>query len=360
MRKLGSDFSSKELQPVWKELDAANAELLNTLLCKAASSGIFGFAIPEEFGGSGLGVTEYGFFVEEVSKASGGMGMLFAAHFAGIAPLLLSANCNISHFLSGITEAEGKGIPRIFTAAVNENNCCELDISNIHAIIKRSDKGYSISGTKKKVVGAAVAHSFTVLARDLEEGAFVWAIVPKEISGITIRDETECLGMKICPINDVEFAGVEIPTQNIIARFSINDELLKYHTFIDPVLSAVAIGMANEARESAIKYALERYQGGKMICDHDAIRMMFADMEIQIRAAKSLAQGSEAGFISSAFASAAAEKCCLDSVQVFGGYGYMKDYRVERILRDAKTFRGTINSHDRVQKLIGNQIEKMK
>ena len=348
IRKLGIDFSKRVLRPRWDVLDAADPALLDKILQEAAAAGLFGFAIPEAAGGSGLGVAEYAVFLEEVSRACAGIGALLVAHFAGIAPLLLAADGEKKNrLLSTVTQAETNGKSAVFVAAFREPQSPEFIQEDLETVADQNGETCIVTGIKTKVPGAGAAVCFTVLAKNRKDNSRCWVMVPGNTRGVEIRPEAPRLGLKICPVNDVAFHGVEVPSENVIAVFTQREQLLDFQCLVDPALAAVSIGMSIEAHEAAMNYAMERYQGGRTICDHDAVRMMLSGMEMSVHASRALAHGGKAGFLASAFAAEAAEEVCLDAVQVLGGYGYMKDYRIERILRDAKTYRALVGSRAR-------------
>lgn len=359
IRNLGVNFAKRVLQPRWDALDAAAPALLDEILHEAAAAGLFGFAIPEAAGGSGLGIAEYAVFLEEISRACAGIGTLLAAHFAGVAPLLLAADGEkTNRFLSTVTQAEANGKPALFAAAIREHKSPEFIQEDLEAVADHSGGACIVTGVKNKVPGAAVAACFTVLAKNRNDGTRCWVMVPREARGVEIRPEAPRLGLRICPVNDVVFREVEVPSENVISVFSQRERLLDFHCLVDPALAAVAIGIAMEAHETATDYAMQRYQGGKAICDHDAVRMMLSGMEMSVQASRALACEGQAGFLASAFAAEAAEEICLDSVQVLGGYGYMKDYRIERILRDAKTYRALVGTRARRMESVRSTLEK--
>ncbi|MEW6201301.1 MAG: acyl-CoA dehydrogenase family protein [bacterium] len=359
MRKLGRDFSQKTLMPRWEASDAAATGVLGEILKEAAAAGLFGFSVPEEVGGAGLGAAEYRVFIEEISRACAGIGALLTAHFAGISPIVTAEGADALALLSHITAAEREGAPALFVPAVWEE-AVEFVPEQVETTAAASNGTYAINGGKTKVIGAAAADCFTVLARDLKDGAYLWVVVPRGAKGVVVLPEAPRMGLRICPVNNVTFNDVEIPSANMIVRFTERGRLLDYHRAVDSVLAAVAIGMAAEARETAMKYALERYQGGKMICDHDVVRMLLSDMDMACSAARAFAYGTDAGFLASAFAAEAAEKTCLNAVQILGGYGYMKDYRIEKILRDAKTFSALLRMRARRAEAVRGEIEKLR
>ena len=359
IRNLGVNFAKRVLQPRWDALDAADPALLDEILNEAAAAGLFGFAIPEAAGGSGLGGAEYAVLLEEISRACAGIGALLAAHFAGVAPLLLAADGEKKNrFLSTVTQAEANGKPALFAAAIREDKSPEFIQEDLETVAVTNGGTCVVTGIKNKVPGAAAAACFTVLAKNRNDGTQCWVVVPREARGVEIRPEAPRLGLRICPVNDVVFREVEVPSENVIPIFPERERLLEFHCWVDPALAAVPIGMAIEAQETAMNYAIERYQGGKMICDHDAVRMMLSGMEMSVQASRALAREGKAGFLASAFAAEAAEEVCLDAVQVLGGYGYMKEYRIERILRDAKTYRALVGTRARRMESVRSTLEK--
>jgi acyl-CoA dehydrogenase len=295
-----------------------------------------------------LGVAEYAVFLEEISRACAGIGALLAAHFAGIAPLLLADEGDRrNRLLSTVTQAEANGKPALFAAAIREGKSPEFIQEDLQTGVDLTRGACVITGTKTGVPGGAVAACFAVLAKNRKDDTSCWVMVPRETPGVELRPEALRLGLRICPMNDVVFHGVDVPPENVIAVLSQREQLLDLHRLVDPALASVPIGMSVEAQEAATGYATTRYQGGKMICDHDAIRMMLAGMEMRIHASRAMVFEGKSGFLASAFAAEAAEEVCIDAVQVLGGYGYMKDYRIERILRDAKTYRALVGCRAR-------------
>lgn len=360
LRQLGRDFSRRALLPKWDELDEANPALLGDILSEAASAGLFSFVIPDTAGGSGLGTKEYTFLLEEISRVSGSVGALLAGHFVGIAPLLLAGSESANSFLSRVSEAESTGTPVLFAAAVQENAQSSFSASNLETTVIQNGRVCVVSGKKRRVLGAMAATFFSVLARDSAGSALHWLVVPRNADGINMEPEAARLGMRLCPVNDVSFHRVEVPNTNIIASFDSTEHLSAFYRFVDPALAAVSLGLAVEAYDAALAYACERYQGGRNICDHDAVRIILAEMALSIRAARALMNDPGADCLSSAFAAEMAERVCLDAIQVHGGYGYMRDYRIERILRDVKTFHATVAARARKMASIQGEIDKRK
>jgi alkylation response protein AidB-like acyl-CoA dehydrogenase len=358
IRKLGSDFSRTALAPEWERLDVHSPALLNDIIEQAAAAGILAFTVPERAGGSGLGPEEFSIFIEEVSRVCPAAAAVFASHFAGIAPLILAQNDNAARILSSITSSEGRGKAALFTPAIRENASRDFIPEHTQTTIEGTSSGFLIRGAKTKAPAGEKAEYFTVLARDENNGSLAWAVVPRASKGIEVSQAAKMLGLKLCAFNEIHFDGVEIPSENIFVVSKA--QLLAYHRFIDPVLAAVSIGAAAQARSVAIKYTLDRYQGGTMISEHDVIRDMLLDMEMRLRASRALAYGPDADALGAPFAAAAAEQICLDAIQILGGYGYTEDYRIERFLRDVKTWASTLDSRARGMQYIAAEMENLK
>lgn len=377
IRKLAKDFAENELKKKWEELDCKNSDLLKDILKKSAEIGVFSFLIDEKLGGGGFGAKDFCVFLEEIAKGCGGVGLIYLSHLMGITPiLLLNDKEKRDKFLSIITESEKKDSPSIFTLAIKEEKFSKLIPDNIQTMVKVKDKNYILSGNKINILCAEIADYFTLLAKLENSDKFVLLIVPSNLKGIEIKEEKQKMGLKICPINDVFFNDVEISEENILSENIKLSELLNYYKFFDSSLGAVALGMAEEGYNIALKYAKERYQGGKIICEHDVIKIMLSEMKLSIEVARNFVYNSSdlpvpacvtvdrlrqtGNFISSVYASEIAEKVCIDAIQILGGYGYMKDFKLERILRDVKTLQGIINSVSRKMEYIEDEIEKIK
>lgn len=355
IKKAGADFAKNELRPHWDRLDAEDAAPLNDILDAAAANGVFSFVLDEELGGSGFPVAEYAVFVEEISRACAGIGCLFATHLAGMTPLILAGDRErANRFLREAPEAEQRGKPCVFALAVGETPQAAPNADDVATALREEDGAFILSGAKYSVMGAGAAAYLTALARR-GDGSLAWVVVPADAPGVKIGARKRLSGLRICPVNDVALDGVKVPAENVFPVEGGDAGVTRCYEFFDAPLGAVALGAAMEARDTALKYSLQRYQGGAMICEHDAVRLPLADMDVSIRAAGALlAAGGLAG---PALAAQTAETVCLNAIQTLGGYGYMSDYRVERMLRDVKTLQAFINPRARKTILIKRAIE---
>jgi len=340
LRKLGTDFAKAELSDRHEELDRRDTALLDSILSAACENGFFSFLLPESAGGSGLAATDQNFLIEEIAKESGSVASVLAAHTLGVAPMLLNRDSlRVISLMAGITEAESAGKTAVFTLAAGEDRCGFDDPESWKTSARFERGGCTLSGRKTNVLCAEVARRIVTAARRTDGSGFAIVAVPTDIEGMTIKEPRARMGLGLCPVNNVVMEEVRVPEENVIEEVVAPDRIRDYYHFAGPAIGAVATGMAQRAYAIAMKYSTERYQGGKIICEHDAIRLLLANMKFALSAAGSMIRDPFAGMPAAAFAVEAAERICLDAIQVLGGYGYMKDFAIERILRDAKTLK---------------------
>lgn len=370
IKKLARDFAEKEIRPRWEEIDCASPPSLSGILMVASELGIFSFMVDEDLGGSGLEPLQYAAFLEEISKAAAGMGMIFASHLMGLSPILLAGDTpSRRRLLPKIHDSEVEGGPLIFALALSEERSPEIRglIPDIRATLTKKGRYHSLCGAKENVLCGSLARYLTVLVRDGDD-KLLWVVVPSDLKGIDIKEGRPSLGLRLCPINNIVFDNVKIDKSDILIQDNPPD-ILRYYGYFDGPLAAVGLGMSRESYKRAFEYALERYQGGKMICDHDAMRIMLSDMVVSMEASKGLVyvsckeaekgNPSTSNILASVHAADVAIKVSIDAVQILGGYGYMKEYQVERIMRDAKTYQtAVVEPFHRKMEYIRREIEE--
>lgn len=360
LTQLGKDFSAQELLKKWDILDAASPDLLRDILQKAAAIDIFSSIIDEKLGGSGLTPLEYSAFILEVSKISGGVGLIFASHLMGLTPVFFCDNEDRrAKLLSEITHSEGENISPLCALAACENNRSWPDPDQINTILIKREGKNVLSGEKTNVIGAEAEACFSVLAKG-ENNEFIWLNIDAHSAGISVKKQKPRMGLRICPVNDVVFDTIEIFDEDILRRTDNLNHLNSYYEYFDPALSAVSLGLSKEAANIALKYSTERYQGGKIICEHDAVKMLLPEITLSNERSDALISGESGSILFSANAVLEAEQICLDAIQVLGGYGYMEDYKIERLLRDAKTLEGFIDPNSRKMAAIEQEINKVR
>ncbi len=338
-------LADKKIQPFAHDVDA-NARFPEEALDALQGAGLAAPHVPIEFGGEGADSLGVVIVIEEVARVCASSSLIPAVNKLGSVPLMLGGNdSQKERYLTQL--AKGKG----FSYCLSESEAGS-DAAAMKTRAVRQGDGWVINGSKKWISHAGVSEFYTVLAStDPEKGAkgITAFVVEKSDPGVSFGAPEKKMGFKGSPTREVYFDNVEIGDDRRISEigggFGLAMKTLD-HTRI--TIAAQALGIAQGAFEVATKYAKERRQFGKPIFDFQAVQFMLADMAMEIEAARQLtyaaAVKSERGesdltFFSAAskcFATDVAMKVTTDAVQVLGGYGYVNDYPVERMMRDAK------------------------
>lgn len=318
-----------------------------------AEQGLLGAGIPEEYGGTGAGLPAVCLAVEEIAKASASASLIVAAQELGMMPILVGGSEEQKQkYLPGIADGD-----QIAAFALTEPNAGS-DAAGVKTKAVREGDKYLISGQKCFITNGSIADVFTVFAStNPKEGlkglsAF---IVEKGYPGLSIGKKEHKMGIRGSDTTEVIFDNCPVPVENLMGRegqgFKIAMMTLDRTR---PVIGAQAVGIAQGALDYASNYAKERVQFGKPIAAFQGIQFMLADMCTKIEAARQLVYKaafliedselnntpiSEISLFSSMcklFASDTAMQVTVDALQILGGYGYMKEYPLERMMRDAK------------------------
>lgn len=308
---------------------------------------IFGVYIPEEYGGLGYGVFEMCLAVEELAKACGGIALAFAATALGTFPILLF----------GSEEQKKKYLPDIASGkklaafGLTESNAGS-DALGMKTTAKREGDYYVLNGTKQWMTNGENAEIYSVVAvTNPAKGARGLSafIVEKGTEGFTFGKHEDKMGIRASSTTELIFQDCKVPKENLLAREGMG-AIVAVNTlnYSRPGVGAQALGIAAGAFEDALKYSRERAQFGQAISSFQAIQHMLADMATQIEAARALlyatARTIDAGEKKFAKESAMTKLLCsdvamkvtIDAVQIYGGYGYMREYPMEKRMRDAK------------------------
>jgi len=347
LRALTHEFAEKEIRPRAAEYDEHSTHPAE-VLAKAHELGLMNPHLPEEFGGIGLGAFEAILIGEELAWGCAGIAVSIVANQLGSAPVLLA----------GTDEQKRKWLPPLVeepllcSFALTEPNAGS-DVSGIQTTAVRQGDEYVINGSKMFITNAGHAAWMVVFAStDKSKGqrglsAF---IVPSDTDGVTIEKHLDKMGQRATDTSAVAFSDVKIPVGNRLGEegdgFKIAMRTLD-HT--RPGTAAGAVGVARASYELAVDYSRERVQFGQPIAMNQGVNFLIADMAAEIEAARLLTwqaawlldRGERATLQSSyakRFASDTAMKVTTDAVQIFGGYGYMREYPVEKLMRDAKLF----------------------
>ena len=309
-------------------------------------NGLYAAHVPTEFGGDGADALATVLIIEEVARACGSSSLIPAVNKLGSMPLILGGNDEQKkRWLPRLVKGEG------FSYCLSESEAGS-DASAMRTKVERSGDGWVLNGSKKWITNAGESEFYSVIAQGDPSGGtkgITAFVVEKSDPGVSFGAPEKKMGMRGSPTREVYFDNVQLGDDRRISEvgqgFALAMNTLD-HTRI--TIAAQAIGLAQGAFDVATKYAHERYQFGKPIFDFQAIQFMLADMAMNIEAARlltySAAIKSENGekdlrFFSAAskcFASDMAMKVTEDAIQVLGGYGYVTDYPVERMMRDTK------------------------
>ena len=346
LRDLVRQIADEKVRPVAAKYDREGTFPWD-LVKVFAEAGLFSSVVPEEYGGMGLGVLELALITEELSKACGGIALSVAASALGMFPILIS----------GTDEQRKKYLPDLAAGKKLAAFCLTEPSAGSDAgsmktrAVKKGDE-YLLNGTKVFITNGGVAEVFTVITvSDPERGtrgttAF---IVEKNFPGFKVGKEEDKMGIRASSTAEIIFEDCRVPEKNRLGRegegFMVAMKTLDKSR---PGVAAQALGIAQGAFDLALDYAKTRVQFGHPIISLQAIQFMLADMATQIEAARALLyQASrnvdadckgmgQVSAMSKLLASDVAMKVTTDAVQIFGGYGYMRDYPVEKYMRDAK------------------------
>ncbi|RMH43880.1 MAG: acyl-CoA dehydrogenase [Deltaproteobacteria bacterium] len=339
------EFTKKEIIPVASELDE-KSEFPRKILEKAWETGLMNVEIPEAYGGLGLGCFDNCLLQEEIAYGCAGVNTSLTANLLGAMPLLIA----------GTEEQKKKWLTRLTEAPVFAAYCCSepdagSDVAGISTRVERKGDEYVINGQKRWITNGGVASFYTVLAtfdRSKRHKGIAMFVVDAQTPGVKTGRKEDKMGQRCSNTTDVLFEDVVVPKDALIGR---EDQGFKIAMMTfdrsRPWIAAGAAGLIRRALEESRNYALERKTFGVPIAQHQAIQFMLADMAVSYEATRLLChkaawmvdQGKLDSIVSSyakLFGADAAMKAATDAVQIFGGYGYTKEYPVEKLMRDAK------------------------
>jgi butyryl-CoA dehydrogenase len=346
IRDLCRQIAEEKIKPVREHYDRSG-EFPWDIVKVFAQSDLFGLSIEPEYGGMGGGVMETVIAVEELSRVCGGISLALAATGLGTYPILLC----------GSEEQKKKYLPRI--ASGNSLAAFGLteasagsDAGGIRTTAVKQGDGYVLNGTKQWITNGGEAQIYTVIAMtDRSKGARGASafIVEKDTPGFTFGKKEDKMGIRASATRELVFQDCRVPAENLIAREGMGFLVaMKTLDKSRPGVAAQALGIAAGALDEAVRYSRERRQFGKPICGFQGVQFLLADMATEVEAARALVYQaarhidggakdvSKISAMSKLFASDTAMHVTTDAVQVFGGYGYMREYPVEKMMRDAK------------------------
>ncbi|MEA2291767.1 MAG: acyl-CoA dehydrogenase [Solirubrobacteraceae bacterium] len=344
LREMAHDFAEKEMRPVAWEYDK-DGDWPQPVLEKAWELGLMNSHIAEEYGGPGIGALEGALIEEELGWGCSGIGTSIAANGLATAPLTIGGSEELKRtYLGMLTEA-----PLFASFCLTEPDAGS-DVSGMRTTAVRKADKWVINGSKCFITNGGYASFFTVYAKtDKEAGhrGISCFLVPKDDT-VTVDKKEDKMGQRASNTATITFNETEIPLDHLIGEENKGFKLaMQTLDTTRPGVAAMAVGIARAAFEFATSYSKERVQFGVPIAMHQAIQFMIADMATKVHLARLatwnsavlLDQGKRNTLESShakRFAADAAMEVTTDAVQVYGGYGFIKDYPVEKLMRDAK------------------------
>ena len=345
LRALARQFTQNEIVPIAAEADR-NEEYPWELVERAHQTGLINATVPEEYGGGGLGYFEDCLVAEEIAAGCAGIYSSFVASTLGLTPLnLVATPQQMDRFMRPFC-AE----PALAAFCLTEPGAGS-DVASIRTRARRDGEFYILNGTKRFITNAGMAKLYSVTATldpTLRHRGLIVLVVPSDLPGVSVGKKEDKMGQRAASTREVIFEDVRVPVEN-----RLGEERDGFHLVMETLdriraeVGAAAVGVARAAMEAAVKYAKEREQFGQPIASFQGIQFMLSDMAINIEAARLLVwraawmadQGLSNSYesaIAKAFAADSAMKITTDAVQIFGGYGYIKEYPVEKYMRDAK------------------------
>lgn len=346
VREMVRDFAQNEVKPIAAEIDESCRFPMENVK-KMGELGLMGITIPEEYGGSGMDTVSYSLAVEELSRVCASTGITLAAHVSlGVSPI----------YRFGNEKQRKEWVPPLCSGemmaafGLTEPNAGS-DAGGTETTAVKEGGEWVINGAKRFITNSSVSAVYTVTAvtdRSAKTNGISAFIVPADTPGASVSRKEDKLGIRGSDTAGLEFDNCHVPDENLLGKLGHG---FKY--FLEILdggrisIAAMALGIAQGALDEAVKYSNERRQFNKPLSAFQAIQFKIADMAVQIEAARLLVYNaarlkdagkpySKEAAMAKLFASEIGTKACEAAIQIHGGYGYTKDYPVERMWRDAK------------------------
>jgi acyl-CoA dehydrogenase len=345
MRDMARDFATREMRPVAWDYDR-DSTWPQEIVEKAWEVGLMNAHVPEEYGGPGLDYFTSCVIEEELGWGCSGIGTSLLANGLAATPVHLGGSEEVKkEYLGMLTES-----PKLASFCLTEPDAGS-DVSGMKTTAVRKGDKYVINGSKCFITNGSHASWYTVYAktdRDAGHRGISAFVVPRDAGGVTVDKKEDKLGQRASDTATISFNDVEIPAENLLGEENHGFKLaMMTLDRTRPGVSAQAVGIARAAFEYATDYSKERVQFGVPIAMHQAIQFLIADMATKVEASRLLVwqsaalldQGKSNTLAAShakRFAADSAMEVAVDAVQVYGGYGFIKEYPVEKLMRDAK------------------------
>jgi acyl-CoA dehydrogenase len=344
------DFARQEIIPVAGHLDEEG--LFPTEICrKAFELGLMNFELPEAYGGLGLSCLTHSLLLEEIAYACAGVNTTLAANMLGALPLLIAGSDEQKRkYFGQLLAGDGRGGPIYCAYACSEPDAGS-DVAGMRTRVEKRGDGYVLNGQKRWITNGGVASFFTTFATfdpKLKHKGITAFVVDANTPGVKIGKKENKMGQRASLTNDVIFEDVHLPKSGLVGEEGAGFKVaMKTFDRSRPWIAAGAAGLIRRSLDECKAYSLERKTFGVPIAQHQAVQFMLAEMAIAyettrllyLKASWMVDQGRLDSIVSSyakAYGADAAMRVTTDAVQIFGGYGYMNDYPVQKLMRDAK------------------------
>jgi len=340
-------FAEKELAPVAAELDEKQ-EVNIKALKELGELGYLGMTVPEEYGGTGAGAVAYAGAMVEFSKVDAGtsVGVSVQNSLVNDAVMMFGTEDQKKAFLPKLTSGEWLGCFSLTEAGAGS------DPGHIRATAVRDGDDYILNGTKNFTTNGGFADVIIAFfSTDREKGAkgISAFLIPKETPGFEVGKHENKLGIRSSSTTEMVFTDCRVPAKNLLGQENKGLNIALATLDCGRIgIAAQAVGIAEAALEEAVKYAKERVQFGKPLAEFEALQFTLADMAVDVEVAKTMLyrvawmkdSGAKKFTKESAmiklFASEMSHRVCHKALQIHGGYGFIKDYKVERLYRDQR------------------------
>lgn len=361
-------ITDERIIPHRAELDEKD-EFPRAILNEMAQADLFGIPIPEEYGGFGGGCLDIVLALEQLGRGCIGISTAFAASALGIYPILIAGSQEMREkYLPDV--AAGKKLAAFGLTEANAGS----DASGIQTTAVLDGDEWVLNGTKQWITNGGEAQIYTVVAiTDRSRGArgASMLVVEEGDPGFSCGPKEKKMGIRSSSTTELIFKDCRIPKDRLIGRKGTGFiTVMKTLDSSRPGIAALGLGLAQGALDEAASYAKQRVQFGKPIMAFQAVQHMLADMAIQLEAARALVYGaarhidahpdnmSKVSSMCKVFATDMAMKVATDAVQVMGGYGYMREYPVEKMMRDAKILQIYEGTNQIQRNVIGQELNK--
>ncbi len=346
LQQMAREFARNEIIPVAKEYDKSH-QFPWPVIRKAQELGLTTMTIPKTYGGSGLSMLDECIVTEELAYGCSGMSTSITLNGLAVMPLLLAGSEEQKRaYCSRLVKGE-------MSAYCLSEAAAGSDVAGIQTMARREGDYYILNGSKTFITNASVADWFSVFAYTNPEAKYKGMscfIVERKTPGVSVAKPFDKLGQRASDTAEVVFDNVRVPAANLIGKEGEGFFIAMKVFDRSRVPTAIgAVGVARRALEESVQFAKERKSMGKPIWQHQAVGHMIADMAMSVEAARLITwqaavecDSGQPNTMHSAFAKAYAAdlamKVCTDAVQVFGGYGFIEEYPVAKLMRDVKIF----------------------